>query len=300
MPCPLDVGRVLVRTLSVEHLEVSWTVADTIVDVLDFEFRVLRSEAVEGPFESVSAWFEDRYLFIDNVVKTQNRYRQHHYKVQVRRKSDQEVWDFGPVQLGQEVDLVSGELRRHIGLLMQEFIGELCWVLPVRTFGQRCSCWNAELQRVTRSNCRTCYNTAFTRGYMWPVESWISVDPAPHAEQVTQLGKQQQTNTTARMAWYPPVKPGDLIVNGATNSRWKVVQVSSTRHVGTPVHQEVQLHEVPIGSAEYLIPVDPGCALRNIVYKPSRNFTNPQHLESDDGLDAAFSLYDACRRKPCE
>ena len=55
--------------------------------------------------------------------------------------------------------------------MLSEFAGRRCIVLPVRTFGQRCGCFNATLNKRTRSGCPTCFDTGFIRGYMYPTRS---------------------------------------------------------------------------------------------------------------------------------
>jgi len=302
--CPLVIRSIKVRSLSVEYNEISWELESTTVDVLDFTFQVLRSEGVEGPYEELSDQFGDQYIFVDDSIKSFDRYRQRHYRVRIRCKSTDEFWDFGPATLGQDTDLVASELRSHITLLMREFIGEKCWVLPVRTFGQRCKeCWSESLKKKTRTGCRTCWDTSFVRGYMHPIEAWISLDPNPQQNQHTNVGKLQQSDTTARLTYYPPCKPGDLIITAAHMQRFKVVQVSQTKHVGSPVHQELQIHEVPQSNIDYLIPLKLCDELKNIFMKPERQFTNPTQLESlsDEAVNGIFSVYQThnCKDPPC-
>jgi hypothetical protein len=138
---------------------------------------------------------------------------------------------------------------------------------------------------------------------MHPIESWISRDPNPAREQFSSVGKTQQTDTTYRTLYYPPLKPGDLMLSLSDNTRYKITQVSKTKHVGTPVHQEVQIHEVPQSAIEYLIPVELCDVLRNIFLKPERNFTNPQQLEAldDEMTNSIFNIYltDNCGDRPC-
>ena len=302
--CPITVENIKVRSISVDFNEVSWKVAATQIDVLDYTFKVLRSESSEGPWDAISDAFEDRYLFIDNAVMKQHRYRVWYYRVRVTHKASKEQWEFGPARQGQEVDLVGGEVRSHINLLMHEFVGERCWVLPVRTFGTRCTgCYSSVARNKTRSGCRTCWDTSFVRGYMHPIETWISFDPSPAQQQHTELGKLQQNNTTARMPYAPEMKPGDVIVAGAEVQRWKVVQVTRAKHVGTATHQELQLHEIPQTNIEYDIPIENCESLKDMFLKPARNFTNPQQLEAlgSDEIDGIFGLYTAnsCGKSPC-
>jgi hypothetical protein len=128
---------------------------------------------------------------------------------------------------------------------------------------------------------------------MHPIETWVSIDPSPNTEQFSSVGKLQQNDTTARLTYYPPCKPGDLLVCGARRTRYKVTQMNETAHVGSSVHQEIQLHQIPETAIEFSIPIQLEEALKNIFLKPERNFTNPQQLEAldDEAASSIFSLY---------
>lgn len=306
MSC-VEVRNIKVRSLSVDFHEVTWEVTPTREDIFDYTFQVLRSEAPAGPWEPISAEMEDRYLFIDNRIKVANRWRSYYYLIRVKRKSSGETNDFGPADRGADPDLIATEIRKHINLLMREFVGRRCWVLPVRTFGQRCpSCFNETLKSRVRSGCRTCYDTGFVRGYHNPIEAWIQFDPSANDNQQTNIGELQQNTSTLRMGYFPPLKPKDLIIE-PENHRWRVMQSNSTERLRAPVHQEVQAHEIPVSDSEYLIELDlgsgrmKGCdgeTVQPILFKDlflvgSRNFTNPQTLDAfeRDEIPGIFSLY---------
>ncbi len=286
--CPIKVQRLKVRSLSVDYNEISWEVDDTHLDLLDFTFQVLRSESPMGPFDELTPPMSDQFIFVDNKLENLDRHRVFHYIVRTKAKSGEESWDTDAASLVHEADLVSAEIRSHMNLLMHEFIGERCWVLPARTFGQRCSCYNTTLKKQTRSGCRTCWDTTFVRGFLNPIESWISIDPNTKSEELTALGKTEQKNTTARLTYFPPLKPRDIIIESGEVKRWKVVSVGFTTHAGTPVHQEIQMHQIPQSSIEYQVPLNLCDELKNIYLKPARNFTNPQQLDAVDD-DASFA-----------
>lgn len=303
----LQVKHITVRSLSVDFNEISWEIVPTSEDVLDFTFQILRSEAAMGPWEEISTEFEDRYFFIDNRLKIHNRYRQFHYLIRVRHKPTDKTEDFGPAQREAEPDLIATEVRRHINLLMHEFVGRRCWLLPKRTFGQRCgSCFNDTLKARVKSGCRTCFDTGFVRGYHSPIEIWIQFDPSPADEQQTNIGQLQQNNTTARVGYFPPFKVKDVIIE-PENHRWRVSQVNSTQRLRAVVHQEVQLHEIPASDSEYLVDINFGTGvvktafgeevkpitLRDLFLSGARNFTNPHTLENfqDEEIPAIYSLY---------
>lgn len=292
MGLQLTIEDIKVRSLDVDYNEVSWTLKPHAQDIFDYTFQVLRSEAAAGPFDPISAEMDDRFFFIDNTIRKGHDFRQNNYIIRVRNKQTNETKDFGPADAGADPDLIATELRKHMNLLFREFIGRRCWVLPVRTFGQRCGCWNPVLQNRTRSHCVTCFDTGFVRGYLTPIESWISIDPDNKSEQNTNVGPAQQSNTTARMGFFPPVKPRDIIVEGE-NQRWRVNQISGPEQLRAQVHQEFEVHKIPSSDIEYKLKFDIGGVLRNMWLSPARNFTNPSNFEvfKDEEFPKVLQLY---------
>lgn len=288
----ITIDEIGVRSLDVDYYEITWKVRSTSEDLFDYTFQVLRSEAAAGPFEPVSPEMDDRFFYVDNFIRKGHDFRQWHYVIRVKNKQTLATKDFGPADPGADPDLIATELRKHMNLLFREFIGRRCWVFPVRTFGQRCGCWNVTLGTRTRSHCVTCFDTGFVRGYHTPIESWMSIDPDPKAEQVMTVGTTQQSNTTARMGFFPPVKPRDLIVE-PENQRWRIVQVTGTEQLRVVVHQELQIHKVPPTDIEYKIRFTIGDALSNMWLSPARNYTNPHSPESfkSEEFPAVMQLY---------
>ncbi len=293
MPVPIELSSLRVTSLDVDFHEVTWRVSSTAIDILDFQFQVLRSEAEEGPYEELTPPFEDRYSFVDNILQVSNRWRQYQYKIRVIEKTSGDKREFGPVAHAPEPDLVAMELRRHMRVLFREFAGRRCIVLPVRTFGQRCpDCWNATLQKTTKSGCLTCYCTGYARGYLYPVETFIQVDPSPKSQQHMSIGETQQDNTTMRFGYYPAVKPGDLIIE-PENRRWRVTKQTQTEHSRAAVHQELEVHRITPKDIEFAIPVAFEQALPNLYFTPARNYTNPHNLSNfeTEEIPAVFSLF---------
>jgi len=292
----VEPSNVKVRSLDLDFHEISWEVSDQTTDIWDYTFQILRSESAEGPFEPISVPFEDRYVFVDNFLQVANRWRVLFYRIRVTDKRSGEWKDFGPYSSMPEPDLITMEVRRHINLLMQEFVGRRMWLLPVRTFGQRCDCWSPTLSKRIRSGCMRCYDTGFVRGYLAPIEVWAQIDPSPKTDQITNVGAMQQSNTTARIGYYPPLKPRDVLVE-AENRRWRVVQVSQTEKGRAILHQELQLHEIPPRDIEYAIPIDLPAPLRELAITPARNYSNPHNLESYE-RDVVANLMDFYNRRP--
>jgi len=288
-----------VRSFSLDFLEVLWEIEDTYLDPLDFQYHVLRSESPMGPFDMVAGPFTDRYRFVDNRVNLLNRWRQIYYKIQSTSKTDpanvvlSEAFTFTA-----EPDLIATEIQRLERLLWEEYAGRRCFIFPARTFGQRCgNCWDGpekgkgHTNQRRRSNCVTCFDTGFARGYFDPIEIFMQIDPSTKSVQVLSDFERQQVDTTARLPNFPILKPRDLIVEGE-NRRWRVVRVTPTERLRSIVHQELFLHEIIKGDIEFQLPIRID-DLREFEASPSRNFTNPQNLEAfeSEAINRAFSVY---------
>ena len=283
-----------VNSLDLDYLEVAWKIGDTTEDVLDYTFQVLRSESPGGPWDPVTEEFTDRYLVRDILPQPFHAGRMMNYILRVRNKMTGEMIEYGPTNKKPDDDLVSLELKRHLQILFREFAGTRCWILPVRTFGQRCpSCWDKTLSKRTRSGCSTCFDTGFVRGYLNPVEVWLQVDPGSSLnEQNQNTGPTHQWNTTARIPDYGLGKPRDILVEG-DNRRWRINTVNYTEHNRVPVMLEYQLHQIPEGDIEYKIPINLSETLRDLRFSPSRNFTNPYNLEAfqKEEIPKIYSMY---------
>lgn len=289
----IAITQLKVRSLDVDFTELSWKIDDTTEDVLDYELQVLRSEAPAGPWDAVSEKFSDKYLFYDRFTRPFHNWRSLFYSIVVTHKQTGETKTFGPQQQQAEPDLIANELRRHMQLLLREFTGRRCWLLPRRTFGQRCpSCWNKTLQKQTRSGCKTCFDTGFARGFLHPVEVFAQIDTGSPAVDT----RNAPGGNTARLVDIGGVKPRDILVE-AENKRWRVVAVNQTEQSRSPIHLEVQLQEIPESDVEYAIPLVLDQALKDMWISPVRNFSNPQNLESygESADDAFFGLFNTNR-----
>lgn len=273
----IQIKELKICSLDLDFHEISWTLVETREDVFDYNFQIFRSESPAGPWDPISDPFQDRYVFRDNIIQVSHRWRTYHYKIRVTQLSTGKQQDSSPAMNEPKPDLHAMEIRRHVNHLFQEHAGRRCWLLPVRTFGQRCECWSPALQKKTRSGCVTCYDTSFTRGYLSPIEIWGQIDPSPKADQASNVGKIQQVDTTSRFGAFPPIKPDDLIIE-AENIRWRVVRVNQTEKARARIHQEPVLHQIHKRDIEYTIPLDLGTPLRDLSIVPSRNYTNPSSL----------------------
>lgn len=289
----------LVRSFSLDFQEFTWEIESSDLDPHDFQCYVLRSESPMGPWDVIAGPFEDKYRFVDNRVNLLHRWRNIYYKVRSVAKADStNVVESDATTQYAEPDLIAEEIQRLERLLWQEFAGRRCFIFPARTFGQRCgNCYDGPdkgkgfTSQRRRSNCLTCYDTGFVRGYFDPIEVFMQIDPAGGGIEQQPIAERHVENTSARLPNFPILKPRDIIVEGE-NRRWRVVKVTSTERLRSVVHQELILHAINIGDIEYQLPIRI-YNLRDFEPSPVRNFINAQNLESfeDEALRSALVIY---------
>lgn len=259
-------------------------------EIFNYEFYVLRAgDSPMGPYEQIGGPFLDQYSYRDVQVNLLHKWRQYYYKLKVVDRRTQEFTEFGPSATGESPpDLIAAEIIRLEDVLFREFVGRRCWLYPARTFGPRCSCFDVTMNRITRSNHGPCYGTGFLGGYMSPVEVFVQIDPSPKNLVETNLLPMQPGDSLGRMISFPPANPNDILVE-SDNRRWRVMNVRSTQRLRATVRQEMQLHEIPRGDIEYLLPlqaaVGPGSDAA------PRNFTNPQNISKDDDVTDLLTAY---------
>lgn len=294
----LTITKIHARSLDLDFMDISWQTDNTQgqpsgqVDgqheVFHYTFQVLRSESVGGPWEVISPEMKDTYFFRDSKQLRLNKFRQLFYKVRVKDLRDSTTKDSGiAATFDAEPDLVAMAIQYEESVLFSKVIGRRCWLLPVRTFGPLCTCYDIVTQKVTRSNHLPCFGTGYLGGYLSPIEFFAQIDPTPRSSNVTPVIQMQPQDTTARLQAFPPVKEGDVIVE-INNRRWRVLKVSATERLRAIIHQELVIHQIPMGDAEYAIPIN--IDVHQVQAAEEANFTNKQNLDSDR-LEDIFSAY---------
>jgi len=294
----IQVTKMWVRSLSLDHLDLYWEIGDVagprsdedMHDIFNYDIYILRAaDSPLGPYTLLAGPYRDTYHFLDNQVSLLHKYRQFHYKLRVVDKRTGVEEDFGPASSASaQPDLIALEIMRQEDLLFREFTGRKCWLFPVRTFGPTCSCWDTTLQRPTRSGHRLCFGTGWMGGFMSPVEVYVQIDPSPKSPSSTSLQEVQQSDTVGRMISFPPVNPGDILVE-AENRRWRVLAVNTTQRLRAVIRQELRLHEIPRGDIEYALPVMVDTQGLNAA--SARNFKNAQNLGNDGDYSDIISAY---------
>lgn len=251
----LEPKNIKVTSEAIDRLVITWEIMDTVEEIHDYLFSIYRSQSPGGPWDMLVDGIEDRYRYEDGGADVRHRWRQFHYRLDVKRKSDSQVLTGRPVTLEAPVDLIAAEVRRRENMLFQQKTGRRSLLFPIRTFGQKCHCWDSVLQKKLVDRCLNCFGVGYVGGYMRPILTYAQIYPAIRSNQQLRDAETQQASTKARMLAFPVVKPKDVVVE-AENRRWRIVEVPRTEKLRAVLHQQPLLSEIHPGDIEFELPVD--------------------------------------------
>jgi len=277
----IEIVDLRVQSFDLDHLDITWSVADTAEDVSRYSLYLFKSiDGGEGPYRQIAGPFDNDDRFRDPDVSIVHKWRQHYYKIRVVSKDTGKEKEYGPVALAAQPDLIALEIQRRMNLVLIEYNGRRCLLFPALTSGQRCPvCFDTgtrgnTISRSKTQNCQTCYDTTFVGGYAKPILFFMQIDPGPTEPQLLDITERASVTTSSRTSAYPVLKPRDVIVD-PENVRWQVEKVSMTQKRGAIVHQEPILHQIPKSDIRYSLPVPP-TLLEDLKH---REFTRPMCLE---------------------
>ena len=277
----LKLNHIRVRSFDLDYLDLTWETEpqQASEDPLNYTFQVLRSEADTGPYENVSRTFSDKYRFRDSTVSQNHPARKWFYRIRVTRTSDSAYVDhpsIGGATLEAEPDLEALEASRQIQIRLNEFTGRDVYLLPRRTFGQRCTaCFDHVMQVARQGSCLTCFDTTYVGGYHTPVKLVMGITlgamPAPSQDQNV-----RRYTRTARglLSNYPEITEGSVVVE-TENIRWVVAgPVELTYKLRAVVRQRFNLVELPHADVAYKFYIKESSP-ETLEPTPIRQYSNP-------------------------
>lgn len=252
----LKVVNLLVRSIDTSNRELSWEIEPTTEDPLDFTFQIYRSESEAGPFEPITDLFSDKYYFIDNVLPADKLWRTFFYFIEVKKKgTSKEDWS-EIAHVGTPRNRYAKEISRVERSAFAEAAGTRVYVLPMKTFGQWCSCFDRVSQQRSTDHCLECYNTNFVGGYHDAVETYAQIRQFTKTETTDQPAVTEKAAVNIVLTNYPIVKPGDILFEPDSNRRWKLAFIDTTRLGGSLVHQNVSASLIDRDEVAYSVKIE--------------------------------------------
>lgn len=281
----IELKEFIVRSYDADFMDLFWTFSDSPGAQRRFHIFIEKSEdGPAGPWVQVAGPFFNTGLFRDNEFSHLHVNATVFYRLLVEDKESGESEEFGPFSPEPQPSLIAQELRRKFVLQMTESDGRRLIVFPRVVSGFRCpTCHQASSDgrttgRKVVGNCVDCFDTTFLGGFGTPVAVFGQLDAPSMKEQPRDIGPSRDQMTTARLPWFPPIKPGDMIVE-AENIRWEVgPEVRSTQKHRAIIHYEPVLMRIPPSDVRYKVPVNVDPRLEPM---PLRELTRPMCLPDD-------------------
>jgi hypothetical protein len=247
-----DLSRVLVR----------WELEPTAQKLTNLKFYVDRSIS-PNEFEQLNTAGISAYglhELVDYTALITDLHKIYYYRIRAVEETPEglalQTFTSGLNTWDGDLDLVSLYIVEEHLFAHRWIYGIPCMVFKKKTDTEYCpNCWDKVLKRITRTTCTVCYGTGKLGGYFPPIEVWMSLEPDPKAEEVTELKLKQHSRTQAQFTNYPLLAPDDLIVELKPNRYWKVQVVTYTEKNRTIVLQFPQLSAVNLSDIEYKVPV---------------------------------------------
>ncbi len=286
-----------VRSFDREHLDVFWKFGQ-MTDPAAYAITVERSTnqlsdyAQLGPASVGLSYFRDT-----NIKTTRGFYHHYYYRLKIRdRRSGDTVYfpEAGGVTLEAPPDLVSLELARQRRVLLEAVEGRKVWLFQRRRDGARCrNCWDAVLNKRTKSVCTTCYGVGIMGGFHAPVETVMKIRSPPDTTSQTELAKVTTENTTFLYHNFPDIGAGDLIVD-PENSRWTVgEQIVKTQRNRVVIDQKGPLTRLPTTDILFKVPLILSVEqLRDLQTEPRVLYVMPHNLQAyaESAYEAIYNV----------
>lgn len=214
------------------------------------EIAIERSESPEGPFETIDGP-EQREQYVDEPVPLSKKWRTYYYRLVITIDGQFEAFE-GPERIRTDPDPIALEIIRRNELLLEEYISPddpvtngKCFIYPKTTEGERCpECWDEIKGRRSKNECDRCDGTGFLKGYLDPIDIYLSFSAPKKGSQPTQMGRREQNDNVAWTSNYPIIKPQDIIIEPYHNRRWRVNNVNPSQKGRYILRQTLSIAEI--------------------------------------------------------
>lgn len=260
----IEFAEISVTILSIEHISrvrVGWRLAKSAQNLSRLRFFIDRGES---PSEMLQLNAEpltigDLPEYVDFTANLKDLNKIYYYRVRaVEYEGDTPVQTFTSKETtwDGDLDLVGIYVVDEHLFAMRWVFGVPAMVYKKRREGTYCpECWDQVLKRVTKSSCQTCYGTGRIGGFYPPIDVWMSFEPDPRVEQVTEWGKRQPTQTDIMFTNYPLLNNDDVILELKPNRFWKVSNVRGPEKNRTVMLQFARLDAINPSDVEQRLDV---------------------------------------------
>jgi hypothetical protein len=244
---------------------VTWTVEPIRTGATGVLFHVERSQSPDfsdaDAIEEITTAIpgvagQTVYEYLDITVNMQSFWRRWYYRIRAEDtgsskefNSDTKTWESSPKVFELEI------IARHDFILRRD-TGTPCFALVERTAGgDHCQvCYNASLNRSTKSSCTECFGTGRERPFFQPILTFIDFNPPAKITQIQQR-EDDKGQTTVWWSAFPQLKPRDVLVEVLSGERWRVVSVNPVGEARTSIQHFGTLERISQRDIEHRISI---------------------------------------------
>lgn len=255
----LEVSKISIsQKFSSKFLFIEFEINNTMEDINEYQFDILRSDAYNGKYEVVASDVKN-FCFKDYSVNLINPTIEYFYKIRIIDKVTNEISESDVKKLTLKSD---DNYITYLNYINNKYLNDVIAddklkLLKRKRFGTYCECYDDVREKSSKANCTMCYGTKFTGGYFPPIDISVNYLNSPNLSEeldvkgISQVGTPVQFWTTS----FPIIHQGDIIVL-PDNSRCKVVSWANSEKNNVSLRQMVTIQKIPESDVIYKYPIE--------------------------------------------
>lgn len=243
--------------LSIDFINVQFSIEDTVEDLTNYRFDLLRSNSQSGPFEIVMTSIQG-FECNDYSVNLLNPEIKYFYKVRAFDfKNDEELMS----DIFSTPSATNDNYSYYLDNIYNQYLdiinnSEVYLLKRMRT-GELCECYDDIRGSRKSDKCTSCFGTGYKGGFYQPIKMKVNYfNTASKSEEMISAGSFE--NQTPVQFWtinYPIIQENDIIVDTLTGQRSTVMNWQPSYKNGYLIRQTVQVTKIPESSIFYKIPL---------------------------------------------
>lgn len=255
----LEVSKISIdQKFSSKFLLVEFEICNTMEDINDYQFDILRSNAFNGDYEVIAIDVKD-FSFKDYSVNLLNPTIEYFYKIRIIDKIGNDVYESNVKKLIIKND---DEYITYFNYINNKYLCDVIAddklkLLKRKRFGTYCECYDDVREKSKKANCTSCYGTKFAGGYFPPVDISVNYLNSPSLTEEFDIKGISQNESPVQF-WttsFPKIHQGDIIVL-PDNSRCKVISWSNSDKNNVSLRQTVTIQKIPESDVIYKFPIE--------------------------------------------
>lgn len=243
--------------LSIDFINIQFTIEDTVEDLTNYRFDLLRGHAESDIFQTVMTGIQ-AFECNDYSVNLKNPevrylYRIRAFNFKTGEELISEIIETPPAPQDNYSFFFDNIYSQYLDIIDNK---EVYLLKRMRT-GELCECYDDVRGSRKGDKCTCCFGTGYKGGFYPPIKMKVVFLNAPSkTEEMTTSGSFE--GDSPFQIWttnYPLIQESDIIVNGLTGERCTVTSWQPSYKNGYLIRQTAQLDKLPETSIFCKIPI---------------------------------------------